>query len=146
MRSTVIFFEFFMVLRRKELYALNRLGIANQVVVDQRNREFIGESVCTSAAIPITELSCRIPLATFHGRGGGEKKSEREREDKKKYVGQASTNSFHDWYKRSSARFTHSLKFFLKWNLTVLWCFLFDVQIEIIFYREFHWILRINLL
>lgn len=103
MRSTVIFFEFFMVLRPKELYALNRLGIANQVVVDQRNREFIDESVCTSAAIPITELSCRIPLATFHEGEKSERQRERERgrEDKKKYVGQASTNSFHDWYKRS---------------------------------------------
>ena len=94
-----------MVLRPKELYALNRLGIANQVVVDQRNREFIDESVCTSAAIPITELSCRIPLATFHEGEKSERQRERERErgreDKKKYVGQASTNSFHDWYKRS---------------------------------------------
>lgn len=69
-----------MVLRPKELYALNRLGIANQVVVDQRNREFIDESVCTSAAIPITELSCRIPLATFHEGEKSERQREREKE------------------------------------------------------------------
>ena len=130
MRSTVIFFEFFMVLRPKELYALNRLGIANQVVVDQRNREFIDESVCTSAAIPITELSCRIPLATFHGgeKRVWERKRERERGENKKNMSDKRLQiRCMTGTKRSWARFTHSLEFFPKWNLTVLWCFLFDV-------------------
>lgn len=62
-----------------KLFGLNSSGIAN--AADQRDRKFIDESFCTSTAIPITELSCGIPLATFHERR--KKKKERSMSSKR---------------------------------------------------------------
>ena len=103
--------------------------------MDQRNRRFIDESVCTSTTIPITEeLSCRILFGNVPRRKKRKKKErgvkeEREKEFRRKirrlsWPPQTKLCQF--FFHPSFARVSCS-----KWNSTVLWCFPFNVQFKI---------------
>lgn len=70
MRQGVIFSCFSWRRHRKGVLS-NCSSIANTI---KGIGEFIDESVCLSVAIQVTGLSCRIPLATVHGRKGKKKR------------------------------------------------------------------------